>query len=158
MIIAPEILVTPDRPTVRFREPREKIDLDKELQKVLKAQGWGLGTYFNVQFISHDRTELLSQGEFAVVKDAESLQTNEENQYSPSTRTVYVKEVEQLGEFRVFGKGLSDLEGEDVTAKTVDRVFALESLVVEMRAEIEVLKKPKRRGPKPKAEKVETED
>ncbi len=130
MVIAPEILVTPDRPVVRFREPREKLDLDKELKRVLQTQGWGVGTYFNVQFISHDRTELLSQGEFIVIKDAESLQTNNDDQYSPKTQTAHIRVAEQIGEFREFGKGLSDLEGKQVEG---DRVAELELAITELR-------------------------
>ena len=60
MIIAPHIIITPDLPTVQFREPRELVDLDRELQRALNAQGWGVGTYFNVQFLTHDRTTLLA--------------------------------------------------------------------------------------------------
>jgi len=158
MIIAPEIIVTPDRPVVKFREPRDKVDLDKELQRVLNAQGWGLGTYFNVQFVSHDRADLLAQAEFVVIKDAESLQTSDADPYSPKTRTAHIKEVEQLGEFRVFGQELSDLEGEEVHVVAPGRVSALEDELAEMRAEIEALKKPKRRGPKPKHQEPDAEE
>lgn len=89
MIIAPEIIITPDLPTIRFREPREKIDLDLELQKILQSQGWGCGTYFNVQFISHDKTILLSCAQFVVTQVAEAIHTSEANPYQPITRTVF---------------------------------------------------------------------
>ena len=99
MIIHPEIIVTPDCPTVIFREPREKIDLPAVLGNVLKTQGWGLGTYFNVQFVDHDRKRLLSMGRFVVSEIEEKLQTSEANPYQPITRGVILHKCVQLGEW-----------------------------------------------------------
>lgn len=99
MLIQPEIFVTPDRPVVRFRGPREKIDLAVELPRVLHAQGWGVGTYFNVQFVSHDRTVLLASAEFLVTAVTEGLQISEANPYQPVTKTVFMRQFEQIGKW-----------------------------------------------------------
>jgi len=99
MVIQPEVIVTPDSPTVRFREPREKVDLDYELPKILHAQGWGCGTYFNVQFISHDKTKLLASARYVVTEEDESLRTNTDNPYQPVTKTAYTRKAEQIGDW-----------------------------------------------------------
>ena len=99
MVIQPEIYTTPDRPIVRFREPREKIDLSLELPKVLQSQGWGIGTHFHVQFIDHDRTALLASAEFLVTQVAEGLHTSEANPYQPITKTIFMRKFEQIGEW-----------------------------------------------------------
>ena len=96
MVIQPEVFVTPDRPVVRFREPREKVDLGNELPKVIHAQGWGIGTYFNVQFIDHDRTTLIASAEFLVTEVREGLHTSESNPYQPVTKTVFMRKYEQV--------------------------------------------------------------
>lgn len=75
MIIKPNIIITPDCPTVVFREPKEKINLDEELPKILRYQGWGCGTYFNVQFI--DSGELLSCARFVVSFEKNEMVTVE---------------------------------------------------------------------------------
>lgn len=96
MIVTPEIFVTPDCPTVRMREARENVDLDAELPKILHAQGWGVGTFFHVQFVSHDRTRLLAFAKFVVTEENESLQTNDANPYAPMTKTVFSRRFEQV--------------------------------------------------------------
>ena len=112
MVIHPEIIVTPDQPTIKFREPREKVDLDLEIPKVLHAQGWGIGTYFNVQFINHDRTELLAAALFLVNAEAESIHTSD-NIYSPMTRAVHARGFVQVGGWWEIGPEV--LQNTDVT-------------------------------------------
>ena len=113
MIIHPEVIVTPDCPTVKFREDPESIDLPKVLDNVLKHQGWGVGTHFHVQFVSHDRTELLSFAEFVVTSVKEDLVTNEANPYQPMTRLVASRRCAQVTEW--WPSGLKHMEGEEVT-------------------------------------------
>lgn len=98
MIIHPEITVTPDFPTIRFREPKESVDLDKEIPKILHGQGWGCGTYFNVQFLSHDRSELLAFAQYVVTEEKESLHTSD-NQFQPMTKTVYGRKATIVGQW-----------------------------------------------------------
>ena len=99
MVIAPEVIVTPDLPTIRFREPREQVHLDLELPKILHAQGWGCGTYFHVQFLSHDKTTLLASAKFVVTQVSESIHTTEANPYQPITKTLFSRKTEQIGEW-----------------------------------------------------------
>ena len=99
MLIHPEIVVTPDCPTVQFREPKEKINLDVELPKILNAQGWGLGTYFHVQFINHDKTALIQSGKFVVTEEAESLHTANRDGYQPMTKTISARKAKQIGDW-----------------------------------------------------------
>jgi hypothetical protein len=103
MVIHPEIIVTPDCPTIKFRQPREQVDLDKELPRILSAQGWGCGTYFHVQFVSHDKTNLLASALFVVTEEVESLQTSEANPYQPVTKTVFSRKAERVSEWWKFG-------------------------------------------------------
>ena len=137
MVIQPEVFVTPDRPVVRFREPREKVDLGNELPKVIHAQGWGIGTYFHVQFIDHDRTTLIASAEFLVTEVKEGLHTSEANPYQPVTKTIFMRKFEQIGQWWPL-IGLSDLEGETVEVVNMDKPS--ESITV-----------PPRRGRPPKA-------
>ena len=99
MLIHPEIAVTPDCPTVKFREPKEKINLDVELPKILNAQGWGLGTYFNIQFISYNRDKLIAEGKFIVTEESESLHTANPEAYQPMTKTLAARKAMQIGEW-----------------------------------------------------------
>src|SRR3990172_4674588 len=99
MIIAPEVIVTPDHPTIRFREPREKVDLDIELPRILHAQGWGCGNYFNVQFLSHDKTRLLSSALYVVYQVSETIHTSETNPYQPITKMVFSRKASLIGEW-----------------------------------------------------------
>lgn len=98
MVVHPEVIVTPDCPTVKFRQPREQVKLEVELPKILQAQGWGCGTYFHVQFISHDKTELLASGRFVVVGEKESVETTDDP-YRPVTKTVYSRKFAQIGDW-----------------------------------------------------------
>lgn len=111
MIIHPEIIVTPDLPTIRFKEPREQVDLDKELPRILHTQGWGCGTYFHVQFLNHEKTKLLASATFVVSEEVESIHTNLANEYQPVTRTVFTRKAEQIGDW--WGH---DIEGEKIDA------------------------------------------
>ena len=99
MLIYPDIQATPDCPTIKFSQPREQIDLNKELPRILHAQGWGCGTLFNIMFLNHEKTKLLSCGRFVVTEEVESLQTNDANPYQPMTRTVFSRRAEQIGEW-----------------------------------------------------------
>lgn len=110
MITHPEIAVTPDYPVIKIREPRESTDLAKELPKILHSQGWGIGTFFHVQFINHGRTELLATALFVVSGETEELQTNEANPNQPMTRMVQTRKYDQIGEWWT-ARGLRDLEG-----------------------------------------------
>jgi hypothetical protein len=96
MLIHPEIIVAPDRPTVKFREPREQVNLEAEIPKILHVQGWGVGTYFNVQFISHDRTKLLSAALFVVTQETEGLHTSD-HPYQPVTKVIYTRKASLVG-------------------------------------------------------------
>ena len=99
MTIHPEIIVTPDMPTIRFREPRDEVNLDMELPRILHAQGWGCGTYFHVQFLSHDKTALLASARYVVSEEIESLYTSEADPYQPVTKTVFSRKAERMGEW-----------------------------------------------------------
>lgn len=99
MIINPEVIVTPDEPTVKIREARENVDLDREIPKILHAQGWDVGTFFNVQFISHDRTKLLSFARFIVTESTEQLHTSDANPYQPSTKAVFTRKAAQISDW-----------------------------------------------------------
>src|SRR3990172_3721770 len=99
MIIAAEVIVTCDFETIRFREPREQVDLDKELPKILHSQGWGCGTYFHVQFVSHDKTTLLASAQYVVSQVSESIHTSEANPYQPITKTIFSRKAELIGEW-----------------------------------------------------------
>lgn len=119
MVIYPEVLVTPDTPTVKFCQPFDKVDLSKELPRILNVQGWGCGTYFNVQFLNHEKTKLLASGRFVVTEEAEAVQTNDANPYQPLTKTVCTRSAQQLGEWwlakvPVETEKLTALEGETV--------------------------------------------
>lgn len=96
MIIHPEIITTPDLPTIRFRESEDNVDLEKELPVILMTQGWGCGTYFNVQFVNHDRDELLSSLHYVVTQAREVCVTNDADPYKPMTKTVTLRKAEQL--------------------------------------------------------------
>lgn len=97
MIVHHEIIVTPDYPVVRIRQPRETTDLSVELPRVMNTQGWGIGTFFHVQFVSHDRTKLLASGLHVVCEETESLQTNEANLYQPMTKVAISRKCALVG-------------------------------------------------------------
>jgi hypothetical protein len=99
MLIYPDIQATPDCPTIKFNQPREQIDLHKELPRILHAQGWGCGTLFNVMFLNHEKTKLLACGRFVVSEEIETIQTNDANPYQPMTRTVFSRRAEQIGDW-----------------------------------------------------------
>lgn len=102
MVIAPHITTTPDFPTVRFREPKEQIDLETELNKILKIQGWGVGTYFNVQFVNHERTKLLASVTYVVTEEHEELRVNESIPGHPVTTNVVTRRCEEAGPWKWF--------------------------------------------------------
>lgn len=96
MIIRPEISVTPDCPTVKFREASETINLDIEIPKLLVTQGWLLGTVFIVQFINSERTKLIKAARFMVVAEDDSLNVANPEGYQPMTKTIYTREAKQM--------------------------------------------------------------
>ena len=104
MIIHPEVIVTPDCPTVRFRESKAQVDLDIEIPRILHSQGWGCGTYFNVQFMNHEKTKLLSSATFVVSERQEVSHTNESNPYQPMTKTLSKRKAEIIGDWISFGE------------------------------------------------------
>mgnify|MGYP001582823498 CR=1 FL=1 len=101
MVIFPEIIVTPDSPTVKFYQPREKVNLDQELPRILASQGWGCGTYFNVQFLNHEKTKLLACARFVVSEESESVRTSSADPYKPVTKTVFSRKADQIGDWWV---------------------------------------------------------
>lgn len=99
MIIQPEILVTPDRPIIRFREPKDQVDISRELPRILQSQGWGCGTYFHIQFLSHDKTQLLASALYVVSREVESLHTSDANPYQPMTKTIFGRTADIVGDW-----------------------------------------------------------
>lgn len=97
MIINPEVIVTPDYPVVRFREPVEMLEkiIKDDLPKILKRNGWGIGTYFYVQFVNHEKTVLLLSALFVVTEAKENLHTSD-NENQPMTKTVHTYKSQQL--------------------------------------------------------------
>ena len=104
MKIHPEVIVTPDCPTVVLREPIEVIDLNVEIPKILGMQGWGIGTYFNIQFITHDRTKLIASGKFVVTTEAEVMHTSNADSYQPVTKPITTRKAMQIGDWFYTGK------------------------------------------------------
>lgn len=101
MVIYPEVIVTPDTPTIKFHQPREKMDVDKEIERVLHNQGWSCGTFFNVQFVNHEKTKLLACARFVVSEESEQLQRSDANPYQPMSKTVFNRRAAQIGEWWV---------------------------------------------------------
>ena len=101
MVIFPEIIVTPDSPTVKFYQPREQVDLSKEIPRILATQGWGCGMYFNVQFLNHEKTKLLACARFVVSEESESVRTISTDHYQPVTKTVFSRKADQIGDWWV---------------------------------------------------------
>ena len=116
MIVHPRIDITPNRPTVAFREPRENIDLDIELTRILKTQDWSCGTYFHVQFVNHSGDKLYSSAIFVVTRDDESLQTSDANPYQPMSRTIRDYKAEIVGEWW-FAEYQEEVEDTNIEAK-----------------------------------------
>ena len=106
MIIYPEILVTPDFPTVKFRESMDQVNLNVEIPKILYSQGWGVGTYFNVQFTNFDKSKLVSSGLFVVTEECESLQTSNPEGYQPMTKSIAMRKAEQIGTWFISGEAV----------------------------------------------------
>lgn len=97
MVIHPEVIVTPDQPTVKFREPKEQVDLEKEIGKVLYAQGWACGTIFNVQFVDHSKKKLLAYAPYIVTEEVENVHINESNPYQPITKVICTRKAQRIG-------------------------------------------------------------
>lgn len=111
MLTRPEIIVAPDCPTVKFSEPMEKINLDLEMPKILENQGWGLGTVFNVQFINHEKTELIKTARFIVFLDDETLRTFNPDGQQPMTKTVFVRKAKQIESWFYPGEDVVETKG-----------------------------------------------
>lgn len=99
MIIHPEIRVTPDLPTIRFSEPRDQVDLDIEIPRILNREKWGCSTYFKVQFINHEKTEVLASAEFVVVQEIQGSYTNAANPSQPMTSETFKCKAEIIGKW-----------------------------------------------------------
>lgn len=95
-ITRPEIFITPDFPTVKFREDPETINLAIEVPKILAQQGWGLGTIFCIQFINHERTKLIKLARFIVSSENESLHTFNPDSERPMTKLIQAREARQM--------------------------------------------------------------
>ena len=95
-ITRPQIVITPDCPTVKFREAPETINLAIELPKVLTQQGWGLGTIFCIQFINHEETKLIKLARFIVASEEESMQTFNPESNQPMTKLVQARAACQM--------------------------------------------------------------
>ena len=95
-IIRPEIFITPDSPTVKFREEPDNINLGVEIPKILHSQGWALGTIFCVQFVNHEKTKLLKVARFIVISEDSSLQTFNPDGPQPMTKLVEAREATQM--------------------------------------------------------------
>jgi hypothetical protein len=140
MLIYPDIQATPDCPTIKFNQPREQIDLNKELPRILHAQGWGCGTLFNIMFLNHEKTKLLACGRFVVSEEVETIQTNDANPYQPMTRTVFSRGAMQIGDW--WPETASVPLAASVPPASIDTTTDNSPVFIE---------EPKRRGRPPKA-------
>ena len=95
-IIRPEIFITPDCPTVKFREDPQNINLAIEIPKILTSQGWALGTIFYIQFIDHDKTKLIKVARFIVTSENSDLRTYNPYGPQPMTKLVETREATQI--------------------------------------------------------------
>lgn len=96
MITRPQIVITPDCPTVKFREDPTTVNLAIELPKILTQQGWGLGTMFCIQFINHEETKLIKLARFVVTAEKETMQTFNPDSERPMTKLVQAREACQI--------------------------------------------------------------
>ena len=99
MIVKPQIITTPDNPTVMFREAAEAFDLEDEVLKVVHRQGWGLGTRFSVHLINHEATELLKTATYVVTGEVEDYQTRDVDGYQSMSKTIYRRKCALLGDW-----------------------------------------------------------
>ena len=95
-ITRPQIVITPDCPTVKFRVDPQTINLAIELPKILAQQGWALGTMFCIQFINHEETKLIKLARFIVSAEVESMQTFNPDSERPMTKLVQAREATQM--------------------------------------------------------------
>ena len=102
MIVKPQIIATPDCPTVMFRESAEAFDVEEEVRKALHRQGWGIGTRFNVHLVNHEATELLATASYIVTGEIEDYQTRDVDGYTSMSKTVYRRKCARLGEWTEF--------------------------------------------------------
>lgn len=99
MVIHPQVFTTPDCPVVQFRESRSQIDLDQEIKRVVNREKWGVGTYFHVQLMDHERKTLLASALFVITEEMEQNVVNEDNPYQPMTKTVQMRKAAQIGQW-----------------------------------------------------------
>lgn len=149
MVIYPDIQATPDSPTIKFNQPREQINLAKELPRILHAQGWGCGTLFNIMFLNHEKTKLLSLGRFVVSEEIETIQTNDANPYQPMTKTVFSRVAMQIGDWWV--SELFEPEKPIVLKPMIQTDTEVENSMKAGYTGITQAEEPKRRGRPPKA-------
>jgi hypothetical protein len=120
MIIRPKIHATPDRPNVQFHEPQAETKLDVQIPRILYGQGWEVGTYFNVQFVNHERTKLLSSALFVVIEESESLHVNEDNPDQSIAKTIFSRKAERVSDWW-YATGKRSHEDESMKAQTKRR-------------------------------------
>jgi hypothetical protein len=95
-ITRPEIFITPDCPTVKFREDPKVINLVIEIPKILTQQGWALGTIFTVQFVNHEKTKLIKVARFIVSTENETLHTFNPDGERPMTKLIQARTAKQM--------------------------------------------------------------
>lgn len=96
--IKPTVNPTYDNPVVQLRcEPdNDEIDVDELLQQVMQRNEFGLGTSFDLQFISMDSTRLLAVRRYIVSKVEEEIVTNSMSHFQTMSKTVFHRECEPL--------------------------------------------------------------
>lgn len=110
-IIRPQIVITPDCPTVKFREDPTTINLAIELPKILAQQGWSLGTMFCIQFVNHEETKLIKFAKFVVSSEEESMHTFNPESAAPMTKLIQSRTAKQTeGWFYPDGAPVKDLK------------------------------------------------
>jgi len=101
MRVHPRIDTTPVKPVVLIKEPQAKVDLSRELPRILYNNGWPLGTEFLVMFVNHEATRVIQWGRFIVVGVDTELKTTESDDYRVHTRSVSTYQYQQIGSFYV---------------------------------------------------------
>ncbi len=101
MRIQPRIDTTPIGPAMLIKEPQAKVDLSRELPRILRNNGWPLFTEFRLAFTNHEMTKVLQWGRFVVVGVDAELKTTETDDYRVHTASVAMYQYQQIGAFYV---------------------------------------------------------
>lgn len=100
MVIHPDVDNTRVYTYVQFHQPQDQVDLEKEFELIFKHNRIaGVGSLFTVQFLSDDRTTVLSTGQFIVAYQKEKRITSDADPYQPVSRDVFIRKAEQIGEW-----------------------------------------------------------